>query len=169
MLPAMCADNDCEYALTCVVISTFPFGLIPELCVQWDLLCSCGGYERLRRCSVPNASFFYTQCQPVVDLCVAVVCPCRWYLLSTIYFSLSFKQGSRVSQKCVRTKPVADLAILPDVRNSPEVIDLRVITICPYRMTVVWYTYYNTSPLTRVIHVIVFTRSYTYFHILDAA
>ena len=136
MFPAMDADNDCEYVLTCVVISTFPFGLIPELRVQRDLLCSCGGYERPRRCSVPiYASFFYTQCQPVVDICVAVVCPCRWYLLSTIYFLLSVKQGSRVTE--VRTKPVADLAILPDVRNSPEVIDLRVITICPYRMTAV--------------------------------
>ena len=46
--------------LTYVVISTFPFGLIPELRVQRDLLCWCGGYERLRRCSVPNASFSYT-------------------------------------------------------------------------------------------------------------
>jgi hypothetical protein len=93
MFPAMCADNDCEYVLTYLVISTFPFGLLLELCVQRDLLCLCVGYERLRRCSVPNASFSYTQSQPVVDLCVAVVCPCRLYLLSTIYFLPAFRQA----------------------------------------------------------------------------
>ena len=93
MFPAMCADNDCEYVLTDLVISTFPFGQLRELCVQRDLLCLYVGYERLRRCSVPNASFSYTQSQPVVDVCVAVFRPCRLYLLSTIYFLPAFRQA----------------------------------------------------------------------------
>ena len=138
MFPAMCADNDCEYVLTYLVISTFPFGLLLELCVQQDLLCLYAGYERLRRCSVPNASFSYTQSQPVVDLCVAVVCPCRLYLLSTIYFLPAFRQA-RLLVTEVRTsrRPRRPVTNLPDVRDSPEVIDLRVITICSYRMTAV--------------------------------
>ena len=95
MFPAMCADNDCEYVLTDLVISTVPFGQLRELCVQRDLLCLYVGYERLRRCSVPNASFSYTQSQPVVDVCVPVSRPCRLYLLSTIYFLLAFLQARR--------------------------------------------------------------------------
>ena len=62
-----------------------------------------------------------------------------------------------------RTKPVVDLVILPDVRNSPEVIDMRVIPIDPYRMIAVCYTSYPILTSFKIIRVIVFTRPYTYF------